>query len=310
MPSLQHNLIRLSAVNFNRALNKEIEHVQNLRRLINVSSSSLAMPGGVAVKSIDIYGMKTERLSPRNSDGERIMLFVHGGGYAVGSLSSHRGLAGRIAKACRATALLIDYRLAPEFPFPAALEDTTKAYKWLLAEGYKGEQIIMVGDSAGGGLILSTLMTLRQLNLPKPTAAILMSPWADLTFNSESAKKFGAQDPVVTLPDIEGWGPAYAGEFPLDHPLASPLYGKFEDLPPILIQASDCETLTDDAVRLEQRISAAGGKVELQIFPGMIHVWQLFWRLVPEATEAIGRMAKFVDTYWPSNNPQPLRSPA
>lgn len=306
MPSFQHSLLKLSAVNFNRAVNKEIAHIQNLRRLANLSAITLSLPAGVKISELDIYGMATERITPKGADPRRTILFVHGGGYALGSLVTHRALAAKIAKECHANALVIDYRLAPEFPFPAALEDTTKAFKWLLAEGYLGEEIIMIGDSAGGGLILSTLMTLRQLNLPMPKAAVLMSPWADLTFDSPSAKKFGAADPIVTLPEIEGWGPAYAGTYPLDHPLISPLEGELDGFPPILIQVSDCETLTDDATRLATKIKEAGGEVDLQIYPGLVHVWQLFWRLVPEATEAIDCIAQFTQKHWQQNNQRPF----
>ncbi len=293
MPSLQHQLIKLSANNIGRALNKDITQIQSLRRLLDMSALPLNMPRGVKTKAIKIGKIAAEWYYPRQADMTKVILFVHGGGYAVGSIQTHRALAARIAQASHCVAISVDYRLVPEHPFPAALEDVVHAYEWLILKGYNPQDIAMTGDSAGGGLIMSTLITLRQMNSPQPAAVALMCPWVDLSFAGDSASENQAFDPIVSVNQVRDWGIVYAGKYTIYHPMISPLNASLNDLSPMLIQASTKEVLTDDAIGLEKKIRQDGGEVELQLYDGLLHVWHLFWKYVPEAQQAIDKMADF-----------------
>jgi acetyl esterase/lipase len=294
MPSLQHTLFKLSAVQLRKAISMDISQIAGLRRVLDISSVALYLPMGVSSRSMQVNGVPAEWLSYAGADPASVLLFLHGGGYAVGSPQTHRGLAGRIAQESGIPALLIDYRLAPEHPFPAALQDAVHAYQWLLEEGYAPERIVLAGDSAGGGLCLSTLLSLRELALPLPRACVCLSPWVDLSFSGESAQRFAEEDPIVSVKEVRNWAHAYAGDYPVGHPMISPLFADLGGLPPVLIQASENEVLSDDALRLAQRLQAAGNPVELQTWAGVLHVWQLFWRLVPEAEEAIEQIGAFI----------------
>lgn len=294
MPSLQHNLIKLSANNVARAVNKDIGQVASLRRLLDVSTIPFSLPRGVKSEMIQIGDMAAEWYHPPNADMGRVILFVHGGGYSVGSIQTHRSLAARIAETAKCVSLSIEYRLAPEHPFPAALEDVIHTYEWLILKGYDPEDITLVGDSAGGGLIMSALITLREMGSPQPAGAALMCPWVDLSFSGNSASENQSQDPVVTVEQVKDWGILYAGKYAIDHPMISPLHADLSGLSPIFIQASDAEVLTDDAIRLHEKIQSDGGKSYLEVYEGLLHVWHLFWRYVPESQGAINKMAYFL----------------
>ncbi|MDX2283994.1 MAG: alpha/beta hydrolase [Bacteroidia bacterium] len=294
-------MLRLSVWNVQRLIRMDVAHIPDLRRTLDLSSRALTLPFRMEAKPLNIGQMRAEWLiGSQSQETRRVLLFVHGGGYAVGSLQTHRGLAGAIAQAAGARCLLIDYRLAPEHPFPAGLEDAALAYQYLLQQGYAPHEIAIAGDSAGGGLSLALLLSLRELGVPLPAACVCMSPWVDLTFSGESAKTFASQDPIVLVPQVRGWADVYAGRYALEHPMISPLYADLSGLPPVLIQASDSEVLTDDARRLGARLAAAGNDVTLQIWPGTLHVWQLFWRYIPEAEDAVARIGRFLQARWTS----------
>lgn len=294
MPSLQHSLLRLSVENMRRSVSMNASQIPAVRRMLDLSASALYLPLGVQSKALKIGDMAAEWLTPKQADPKRVLLFLHGGGYAVGSLTTHRALAGKLAMMAGTQALLIDYRLAPEHPFPAALEDALHAYQWLLGHGYAADQIIVAGDSAGGGLSMALQLCLKDLQQPLPAGAVLFSPWVDLTFSGPEALVHQPHDPVVQAEQVREWAYAYAGQHPLWHPMISPLFGDLSGLSPVLIQASDCEVLTDDAVRLANALGDAQVETHLQLWPTVLHVWQLFWRYVPESLDALTHAADFM----------------
>jgi epsilon-lactone hydrolase len=211
---------------------------------------------------------------------DRIILYLHGGGFRMGSIDSHRELMQRLCTAAGVRVLGIDYRLAPEHAFPAPVEDALSAYRWLLDIGVRPGCIALAGDSAGGGLVLSCMFAARAANLELPCAAYLMSPWTDLAATGATFVSRAYVDPLHQRPMILNMAKAYLGPSgdPLD-PLASPLYGDLSGLPPLLIQCGDCETILDDSVRLAERARSAGVAVELEIYPSMIHIFQAFGEL-------------------------------
>jgi len=222
------------------------------------------------------------------------VLYLHGGGFTMGSIATHRSLVARIAMATGVPMLSLDYRLAPEHPFPAALEDALLAYRWLLEQGVTPERLAIAGDSAGGGLVLSTLQRIRRLGLPLPAAGVLLSPWTDLSLSGESIRTKADADPMVTEPGLRQMATAYRGELAPEHEELSPLFADLSGLPPLLVQVGDLEILLDDSLRLVERARAAGVSVELEIGEDLCHVFQFFAPLVPEANEAITRIGAFL----------------
>ena len=221
------------------------------------------------------------------------MLF-RSGGYAIGSPRSHRHLVAAIARAAGTSALLPDYRLAPEHPFPAALDDAVAAYRWLLERGIAPERIVVAGDSAGGGLTVATLLALRDRGLPRPAAGVCISPWVDLTCSGASYETKAAVDPIVTREGVAAMAQAYVGAGDPKAPLVSPLYADLVDLPPLLIQVGGDEVMLDDALSLGERARAAGVDVTVEEWPAMVHVWHWFLPMLDEAGRAIAVIGDFV----------------
>lgn len=225
---------------------------------------------------------------------DHVLLYFHGGGYVNGSHRTHRMLVTQIADKGKFKALIVDYRCAPEYPYPAAVEDAWAAYEYLLDQGYRPEQIAVAGDSAGGGLSLALLYLLREKGMAMPSSAVLICPWTDLLVTGASADKNEGKDPVITKGAGFFWAEQYAGSRDLKDPLISPLYGDPSGLPPVYIQAAELDLLLDDAVRMHRKIRSVNGSSRLDIYPGMFHVWQAFWILLPEAREANQRIADFI----------------
>jgi len=223
------------------------------------------------------------------------VLYLHGGGYTTGSPALYRHFTARIATAVRAHVLVIDYRLAPEHPFPAALDDADAAYRWLLAGKAEPRSTVIMGDSAGGGLALALLLKLRDGGRDRPVAAVALSPWTDLALTGASLAHNARSDPMLNLADTRLFADSYlAGADPC-HPYASPLYGDPAGLPPTLIQAGSDEILRDDAVRIAEKMRAAGCHVEIEVWPRMPHAWHLFAPVLPEANAAIARIGAFTN---------------
>jgi acetyl esterase/lipase len=256
--------------------------------------AALAAPGPeIALEPVEAAGVPAEWIVAPGADRTRAIFYLHGGGYAVGSIATHRGLVGRLSAASGAAGLAIDYRLAPEHPFPAAVEDATAAYRWLLAQGIPPGRIAIAGDSAGGGLTLATLVALRDAGAPLPACAVTFSPWADLALEGESMDSRAELDGMVQRPGIQQMADWYlAGQDPR-HPLASPIHADLRGLPPLLVQVGTHETLYDDATRVVERARAAGVAVTFEPYEELFHVFQLF-AVLPEAQEAVTAAGQFI----------------
>ena len=229
---------------------------------------------------------------PDDCGKSKTILYLHGGGYVMGSYNTHRSLIGRIARAAGCKALAINYRKAPENKYPLALQDALAAYKQMVADGY--ENIFIMGDSAGGGLTLALLQLIRKQRLPKAAGAVLLSPWADLTLSGESIKTKKDKDPLITPHLLEIFSKRYYADADPTDPLISPHFADVKGFPPTLIQVGGNEVLFDDSIRMAQKLNKAGVKVQLEIYDNMMHVWQFFGGIVPEANKAIDEIGEFV----------------
>jgi acetyl esterase/lipase len=253
-------------------------------------------PVGADIKreAVDAGGVKAEWLSAPDADVGRAVLYLHGGGYVIGSINTHRSLAANLSRASKARVLVIDYRLAPEHPHPAAVDDSVAAYRWMLGQGLKPARIAVAGDSAGGGLTVATLVAIRDAKLTLPAAGACLSPWVDLEGIGESMTTKADVDPIVQKAGIEQMAAAYLGGKDPRTPLAAPLYADLTGLPPLLIQVGTAETLLDDASRLAERARKAGVAVSYEASEDMIHVWHLFASMLDEGRQAIDRIGDFV----------------
>jgi len=249
----------------------------------------------VQCEPVDVDGVPGEWVAASNADPERIVYYLHGGGYTIGSIKSHRELVSRVSRATAARALLVEYRLAPENRFPAAVEDALTGYRWLISNGADPARVVIAGDSAGGGLTVATLVALRDAGDPLPAAGVCISPWLDMEGTGESMKTRADRDPWIQ-PDLILLGAeTYLGEGgdPRD-PLANPLHADLTGLPPLLVQVGDSEVLLDDSTRLAERAKAAGVDVTLEVWDEMVHVFQAFAFMLPEGQQAIDRIGEFV----------------
>ncbi|AYN96980.1 alpha/beta hydrolase [Pseudomonas sp. LTJR-52] len=224
----------------------------------------------------------------------RILLYLHGGAYVFGGSTSYRSLGAALANTCQAPCFIPDYRLAPEHPYPAAVNDVLTVYQDLLNQGYEASHISLIGDSAGGGLSLALLVSAREKGLPLPGNVVLLSPWADLAMTGESLTRQAERDPLLTEAGLRKSSLLYLKDLPPDTPLASPLYSDLTGLPPMLIQVGSREILLSDAVRIAERAGLVDVSVELSIWPGMVHVWQLFSAHLSEARLALNAIGRFV----------------
>jgi epsilon-lactone hydrolase len=275
-------------------VSKKADSVAEMRANSAEAWAGLRVADDIACTRIDAGGVRAEWIVPPGAVLERVLLYLHGGGYVVCSVSTHRDLISRIARAAGVRALGVDYRLAPEHPFPAAVEDATAAYRWLVSQGTAPGRIAIAGDSAGGGLTLATLVALRDAGDPLPAAAACLSPWVDLEGTGASFTAKAAADPFVRKEMIEFFAQQYLGGRDPRTPLAAPIYADLHGLPPLLIQVGTAEILLDDATRVAERAKAAGVEVSLEVWDDMIHVWQLFAPLLPEGQQAIERIGAFI----------------
>jgi len=245
---------------------------------------------------VDINGVPGEWIIPPKVVNDRTILYLHGGYYLIGSIQSHRNLAGNIAAAAQARALIIDYGLAPEHPFPAGLNDALTAYMWLLEQGVRADHIFLAGDSAGGGLVLATLLMLRDRGMPLPAGAICLSPATDMTRSGESWKT-NIKKELVVIPSIfTQVQPLYLGDVDPHTPYASPIFGDLHGLPPLLIQVGTNEVLLSDSTSFAKRARKDGVEVTLEVWPEMMHVFQLTASFLPEARQALVKIGEFVNS--------------
>jgi len=251
-------------------------------------------PGNISFEKVDCDGIIAEWNIPKNINNDGVILYIHGGAYVSCSINTHRPLVARIAKASKLKALSIEYRYAPENPFPAGLDDAIKAYHWLLKQGVDPKKIVIMGDSAGGGLALATLLRLRDEKAPMPVAGVCMSPWIDLECLQDSNVRLADKDPMLWAEAGKKFAKLYAGKESLRHPYVSPYYADLKGLPPLFIQVSDSEIVYDENVNFEKKAKAAGVEITLEIWKKMVHVWQGFAPILPEGTEAIRKIGNFI----------------
>jgi epsilon-lactone hydrolase len=264
------------------------------QRRAGMERISERVPADVICEKVVAGGVNAEWIAAPGAPADRVILYLHGGGYVIGSINTHRAMISRIARASNARALAIDYRLAPEHPFPAAVEDAIAAYKWLLAQGYKPGRIVIAGDSAGGGLTIAALLAIRDAGLPMPACAVPISPWTDLEGTGESVRTRAARDVMVTQENLAHSAKQYYGTHDPKDPLVSPVHANFRGLPPMLIHVGDAEILLDDATRVAKSAKLAGVDVELEVWDDMPHVWHVFAKILPEGQQAIDKIGKFV----------------
>jgi epsilon-lactone hydrolase len=268
--------------------------VQETRATFEQMTKLFPVAADVKCEPVNAGGVKSEWVTAPGADAGRTVLYLHGGGYVIGSINTHRDLAARISRAVKARVLIIDYRLAPEHPFPAAVEDSVAAYRWMLASGLKASRIAVAGDSAGGGLTVATLVAIRDAKLASPGAGVCLSPWTDLEGLGDSMKTKAAVDPMVNKEALIEMAVHYlAGQNPRS-PLAAPLYADLAGLPPLLIQVGTAETLLDDSTRLAERARKAGVKVTLEPWENMIHVFQVFAPMLDEGQQAIDKIGEYI----------------
>src|SRR5438105_7830239 len=252
------------------------------------------LPEGTRIESVKVDGIPAEWIYPPGADAEHAVLFLHGGFYILGSLKSHRDLVARLSRAAGVRSLLIDYRLAPEHVFPAALDDALTAYRWLLARGTKPEHIVLAGDSAGGGLTLALLQSVRDQHLPMPAGAVLLSPWTDLVGTVESRTTREAADPINSGRVVNALSSFYAGTEDAHQPLISPINADLHGFPPLHIDVGSDEVLLDDSLQVAEHAKAANVPVELTVWDDMWHGFQLFASILPEGQQSLEQMGRFI----------------
>jgi epsilon-lactone hydrolase len=258
------------------------------------TASVAQAPAGTRVAPADAAGVPGEWVIPADVAGSRVIMYLHGGAYQLGSPATLRHLVALISVAAQAQAFSVDYRLAPEHPFPAAVDDAVAAYRWLLAAGHDAASIAIAGDSAGGGLALATLIALRDAGNALPAAAVAMSPWTDLMLTGASLRSRADVDVLLKPAGMPQSAALYLAGADPRHPYASPLYADLHGLPPLLIHVGDAEVILDDSTRFAARARAAGVDVTLRIWDEMPHVFHAFAGLLPEADQAVAQIGSWL----------------
>jgi monoterpene epsilon-lactone hydrolase len=238
-----------------------------------------------------------EWIRPQGAEVNKVLLYFHGGGYAVGSVNTHRSLLTKLALYSKINIFSFEYRLAPENPYPAAVEDAVMAYERLIVKGFSPDKIAIGGDSAGGGLTLATLLYLRDKNKPLPACAICLSPWTDLTLSGESFSDRNVEEPMLTKEAFPHWAKNYYGLESAKNVYISPVFAECSGLPPIFIQVGSSEALLSDSTRFYDHAKAAGVKIEIEIYKGYFHVFQSFWQALPKAKKALKKLGMFLNQH-------------
>ena len=263
------------------------------RRMGSDPSKVKTLPETIESFVVEIDGLKIERISSKTSTRTRALLYFHGGGYVLGASPGHRDLAAALAEMADLAVYLVDYRLAPEHPFPAAVDDALQAYQWLLEQGFESSQIILGGDSAGGGLAVSTLLNLKNLGLAAPAAAMLLSPWLDLSLSGASVETNEHADVVLSKSVLVAWADHYLQGRDALAPLASPIYGDLVGLPPVLVHVGSTEILRSDSEDLVDRIIEHDGSAVLKVWDDLPHVFQVLSGRLPEAKASLKLLADY-----------------
>jgi len=268
--------------------------IEEQRAGLEAGSTQFPLAEDVRCQPVEAGGIPAEWVTTPESVEERVICYLHGGGYVVGSINTHRELASRLARASKARVLILGYRLAPENPFPAAVEDSVTGYLWLVSSVVGPARVVIAGESAGGGLTVATLLALRDAGEPLPAAAVCISPWVDLECLGESIVTKADVDPLLQRDSLLMMARNYLGDADPRTPLASPIHADLTGLPPLLIQVGTAEVLLDDARRLAEKAESAGVEVVLEPWEDMIHMWHSFAAMLPEGQQAIDRIGEFV----------------
>ncbi|MEM7466253.1 MAG: alpha/beta hydrolase [Pseudomonadota bacterium] len=272
--------------------------LDQMRAGMNAMGNATPALANVSTSAVDANGVEAFWISANDEPSAPVVLYFHGGGYVMGSALSHRALVERLAAAINGRVLAINYRLAPEHPFPAATDDSLASYTWLLEQGVDAKRIALAGDSAGGGLTFAALVAIRDAGHTLPACAVAISPWVDMEGLGDSMTSRAAVDPMVQKEALAMLAPLYLNGTDPRTPLAAPLYADLANLPPVLIQVGDAETLLDDSTRLAAAIEQTNTSVELEVWDDMIHVWHLFAPMLDKGQEAIERAAEFMGAHW------------
>ncbi len=268
------------------------------RERLDALGAPYPVPSDVRAEPVDAGGISAEWTQTPEAEADHVVMFLHGGGYVSGSIRSHRHMVAELGRQARARTFALDYRLAPEHPFPAALEDALAGYRFLLEAGIDPARIALAGESAGGGLALATLISLRDAGEKLPACVWLSSPWVDLAMTGASLESKAAVDPLIQAPYLAELATAYLGGADPKSPLISPIYADLRGLPPSLIQVGSAETLLDDAVRVAGVAGAADVAVTLQVWPEMIHAWHLFHPQLAAGRRALAVVGAFIRAEW------------
>ena len=265
-----------------------------LRQRLGASERAAGKPRlGIQIEDIDLDGLGLQKVVHDDCTSQQAVLYFHGGGYVLAGSAGHVALAGRLSELAGVAVYLVDYRLAPEQPFPAAVDDALKAYQGLLERGYEASNLILAGDSAGGGLAAATLLNLKNLGYPQPAAALLLSPWLDLSLSGDSMIGNNDKDVMLSTAVLTAWANAYLQDRDPLAPLASPIYGDLSGLAPILVHVGSTEVLRSDAEDFVDRVIEQGGSAVLKIWDDLPHVFQVLLGRVPEAEESIALLAQY-----------------
>lgn len=291
--SVRAELMRLGLRLFVKRVHPSVAHARAGTHAIERLVPS--PPKEARTSPVDAGGVPGVLTTAARSRPDRHVLFLHGGAYVTGTQTLYRNFLWRIATTMRAEVLFVDYRLAPEHPFPAALDDAFAAWQWLIAAKAAPQRTVIMGDSAGGGLTLALLLKLRDENNAQPGAAVALSPWTDLAFTGDSLIRNGKSDPMLTVAGARILAESYLGDTDPRHPYVSPLYGDPTGLPPTLIHVGSDEILLDDSLRMAHAMRTAGCHVEIEVWPRMPHVWHAAAPAIPESNAAIARIGAFVD---------------
>jgi epsilon-lactone hydrolase len=267
--------------------------IQELRDRIDANLGQLPLAEGTTATEVDANGVHSILCARDGSDDAALIVYFHGGGFRIASALSYRAFGTHLAKAAKARVLVVDYRLAPENPFPAAVEDTVSAYQWVLDQGTPASKVVIAGDSAGGGLTASLLLAARDRGMPLPAGAACLSPWVDLTNSAFTYDSRSGADKLFSKTSADEARALYLGDHDPKDPLASPIFGAWSDMPPLLILVGDAEVLLDDAAQLASVAAAAGVDVEHHVYPEMPHVWPISYPAYPEAVDAVMQVAEF-----------------
>jgi acetyl esterase/lipase len=271
-----------------------VQDVAEARQRFEKMGAFLGRPADAKCETVKAGSVPAEWVAAPGADERRAVLYLHGGGYAIGSINTHRRLAYDISAASAARVLVIDYRLAPEHAFPAAVEDAAKAWRWLLQQGLAPSKLAIAGDSAGGGLTIATLVNLRDQKLALPACAVAISPWVDMDGVGTSMTARSGQDPMVQKAGLKWMADMYlAGKDPKS-PLAAPLHADLKGLPPVLVQVGTAETLLDDATRIAEKLHSAGCDVRLAIWPNMLHVFPFFAPILSEGRDGCIEIGNYI----------------